>query len=334
MKELVSVLVPVYNAERFLQQCVDSLLHQTYANIEIVLVDDGSTDESGNICDEYAMNDNRVKVVHKANAGVSEARITAFENSRGSYIAFVDADDYVATNYIEAMLKAATEHQADIVSCNLLKVNGNRTIKESHSMEGLYDRQQIREALQTCLLYDKQTRTNGMTIYLWSKLIRREYVAKGLEYGRGIWFGEDQIALFCMLYEIERLYVMQDRLYYYVQHEAQVTRRYNQSMWLTNIECWKRYRMLDREHLIDEQLNLRIWKSINRIVFQRMTTVVDKYKDFRSDMIVLREHEEMKRFFSQGIIRFGFKENIKYWMLKYRMFWLYYVCLYRWKIQK
>lgn len=334
MKELVSVLVPVYNAERFLQPCVDSLLHQTYANIEIVLVDDGSTDESGKICDEYAMNDNRVKVVHKTNAGVSEARITAFENSRGSYIAFVDADDYVATNYIEAMLKAATEHQADIVSCNLLKVNGNRTIKESHSMEGLYDRQQIREAMQTCLLYDKQTRTNGMTIYLWSKLIRREYVAKGLEYGRGIWFGEDQIALFCMLYEIERLYVMQDRLYYYVQHEAQVTRRYHPSMWLTNIECWKRYRMLDREHLIDEQLNLRIWKSINRIVFQRMTTVVDKYKDFRSDMIVLREHEEMKRFFSQGIIGFGFKENIKYWMLKFRMFWLYYVCLYRWKIQK
>ena len=334
MKELVSVLVPVYNAERFLQQCVDSLLRQTYANIEIVLVNDGSTDESGKICDEYAMNDSRVKVVHKANAGVSEARITAFENSRGSYIAFVDADDYVAPHYIEAMLKAATEHQADIVSCNLLKVNGNRTIKESHRMEGLYDRQQIREAMQNCLLYDKKTRTNGMTIYLWSKLIKRDYVAKGLEYGRGIWFGEDQIALFCMLYEIERLYVMQDRLYYYVQHEAQVTRRYHPSMWLTNIECWKRYRMLDREHLIDEQLNLRIWKSINRIVFQRMTTVVDKYKDFRSDMIVLREHEEMKRFFSQGIIGFEFKENIKYWMLKYRMFWLYYVCLYRWKIQK
>ena len=92
---LISVIVPVYNAEKYLRECLDSIVNQTYHNIEIILVDDGSTDASGAICDEYADKDIRIKVIHSANKGVTAARINAFETSSGDYITFVDADDFL-----------------------------------------------------------------------------------------------------------------------------------------------------------------------------------------------------------------------------------------------
>ena len=92
---MISVIVPVYNVERYIRQCVESILEQTYADLEIILVDDGSTDGSGSICDEYKLKDNRVVVIHKCNGGLSEARNAGLDIARGEYIGFVDSDDYI-----------------------------------------------------------------------------------------------------------------------------------------------------------------------------------------------------------------------------------------------
>ena len=100
---LVSIIVPVYKAEKYIHQCIDSLLAQTYRNIEVILVDDGSPDHCGKICDEYAAKDSRVKVIHQQNGGVSAARNTGIAHSRGEWIAFVDADDSVTCAYIEPL---------------------------------------------------------------------------------------------------------------------------------------------------------------------------------------------------------------------------------------
>ena len=101
---LVSLIVPVYKAEKYIHQCIDSLLAQSYNNIEIVLVDDGSPDNCGAICDEYSSKDNRIKVIHQKNGGVSAARNTGIAHSRGEWIAFVDADDKVTNDYIEKLI--------------------------------------------------------------------------------------------------------------------------------------------------------------------------------------------------------------------------------------
>ena len=118
MKDLVSIIVPVYNVQKYLDKCIESMLKQTYTNIEIVLVDDGSTDGSASICDKYAADDERVVVVHKKNGGQSDARNVGLEKSTGEYICWVDGDDCIEENMIELLHKNLVDNNADISICN------------------------------------------------------------------------------------------------------------------------------------------------------------------------------------------------------------------------
>lgn len=132
MKELVSVIVPVYNIERYLARCIDSILNQTYGELEVILVDDGSKDNSGKICDEYAKRDARVKVIHKENEGQAIARNKALDIMAGSWVVFVDSDDYLRTDAIEVMLLSAKEAGADISLCYAAFDNGDRISETNH----------------------------------------------------------------------------------------------------------------------------------------------------------------------------------------------------------
>lgn len=112
--ELISVIVPVYNVERYLRRCVDSILHQTYRNLEVLLVDDGSTDASGAICDEYAAQEERVTAVHQKNGGLSAARNTGLERAQGTYLCFVDSDDFLDSRMLETLCRDLQEQDADV----------------------------------------------------------------------------------------------------------------------------------------------------------------------------------------------------------------------------
>lgn len=114
---LISVIVPVYNVEKYLDVCIESIVTQTYQNLEIILVDDGSKDHSPEICDEWGTKDNRIKVIHKANGGASSARNMGLDVAKGDYIGFVDSDDYIEPNYYEFLLNICTEYSADIARC-------------------------------------------------------------------------------------------------------------------------------------------------------------------------------------------------------------------------
>ena len=136
MKETISVIIPVYNTEKYLKKCVDSVLAQSYKNLEIILVDDGSTDNSGKICDEYANMDERVKVIHKKNGGLSSARNTGLDIASGNYIGFLDSDDYISPEMYEQMVSKVEE---DYVVCNLfVRINefGNVFPKNDYHKEG------------------------------------------------------------------------------------------------------------------------------------------------------------------------------------------------------
>lgn len=115
-RDLISVIVPVYKVEQYLDRCINSLVNQTYQNLEIILVDDGSPDRCPEICDEWAQKDSRIHVIHKANGGLSDARNAALEIARGDYLCFVDSDDFVSEDMCEAMIDALKTNQADIVS--------------------------------------------------------------------------------------------------------------------------------------------------------------------------------------------------------------------------
>ena len=124
---LISVVVPIYNVEHYLERCLDSIISQTYTNLEIILVDDGSTDRSGAIADAYAAKDSRVKVIHQKNGGLSIARNTGIEACRGEYLLFIDSDDYIAPNMCECLLSHLTEADADIAIGGFYRVDSHGT---------------------------------------------------------------------------------------------------------------------------------------------------------------------------------------------------------------
>lgn len=134
MDPLISIIVPVYKVEKFLNRCIESLIQQTYSNLEIILVDDGSPDNCPKICDEWTEKDNRIVVYHKVNGGLSDARNYGIERANGEYIAFVDSDDYVEKDMYKTMLAALIETDCKVVCCGRFYTNGNN-IKESRSLK-------------------------------------------------------------------------------------------------------------------------------------------------------------------------------------------------------
>jgi glycosyltransferase involved in cell wall biosynthesis len=127
--DLITVIIPVYNVETYLRKCIDSVVNQTYKNLQIIIVDDGSTDLSGAICDEYAKKDNRIVVMHKDNGGLSSARNAGMEIAKGQYISFVDSDDWIELTFYEEMMDFIDKYSVDIVMC------GAKVIKDSAYIE-------------------------------------------------------------------------------------------------------------------------------------------------------------------------------------------------------
>lgn len=133
--ELVSIIVPVYNVDKYLERCLDSICNQTYNCIELILIDDGSTDASGKICDTYMEKDTRIKVIHKKNGGLSDARNTGIDIAAGKYLTFVDSDDWIRNDYIEILVTLLEKYQADISACSYIMVNENFTANMNQGRE-------------------------------------------------------------------------------------------------------------------------------------------------------------------------------------------------------
>lgn len=136
-KDKVSIIVPVYNVEKYLEKCLKSLISQSYKNIEIILIDDGSKDNSGRICDEYKRKDSRIKVIHKENAGVSEARNSGLQKAIGKYICFVDADDFVMNDYVEYMYELIVKNSSEIAICTKIFSNFDENQTSDEAIEAL-----------------------------------------------------------------------------------------------------------------------------------------------------------------------------------------------------
>ncbi len=152
MEDLITVIVPVFKVEKYLEKCVKSICCQTYKNLEIILVDDGSPDNCGKMCDKYAKSDKRIKVIHKENGGLSDARNAGIKMATGKYIAFVDSDDYVSNDYIEYMYKILKKENTKISICELQIVWKNTTIE--NNKENKVQKLTSKQALEN-LLYSQ-----------------------------------------------------------------------------------------------------------------------------------------------------------------------------------
>lgn len=224
--ELISVIVPVYNVEKYITECLQSITNQTYKNIEIILIDDGSTDNSGKICDEYARIDKRIKVVHKLNEGLSSARNVGLEEAKGNYIQFIDSDDYIETDTIEIMYKVACKYHADIVSySHYILNNGNKICDYTGEIRQVGKIEAIKE-----IMLDHKVRN-----YSWEKLWKRE-LFKEIQFPVGKKF-EDLLTTPLLFEKAKKIVIYDIPKYYYRQRADSIMGQQSKRLRLEYIEA-------------------------------------------------------------------------------------------------
>lgn len=215
MSELISVIVPVYNVEKYLSKSIDSIINQTYSCIEIILVDDGSTDKSGQICDELGMKDNRIRTIHKKNGGVSSARNRGIDEAKGQYIVFVDADDWVEEKYIEYLARLITEDNVQLGMVGYVK---RRNITDVLSDECINNKKieiNREEALNLILANEENLG------YIWNKIYFKKIIVENqIRYNENILLWED--LLFCCEYisKVQNISFFNAKLYNYYEREG------------------------------------------------------------------------------------------------------------------
>lgn len=205
--EKISVIVPVYKVEKYLRKCLDNIVNQTYSNLEIIVVDDGSPDNSGNIADEYAAKDNRVKVIHKENGGLSDARNTGLAVATGEYVTFCDSDDIPDVREYEVLYNLIKKYDADISFCELQRFcEGDEIIK---SEEEFIDKEITKNEAFIKVLMD-----GNVGNYVWIKLFKRD-LFEGVEFPKGRTY-EDIATIYKAMHKANKIAYTNEKLYYYL----------------------------------------------------------------------------------------------------------------------
>ncbi len=212
MESLISVVVPVYNVENYVERCINSIIAQTYKNIEIIIVDDGSTDNSGHIVDEISLKDQRIKVIHQENGGLSAARNTGIDKAIGEYLVFVDSDDYICSEMIEVLFKNMMEYNADVSVCDYFWIREGEDASDNGSNK--------------TICYDKSNILNRInidarrTVVAWNK-IYKSVIFSELRYPVGK-LQEDEFIIHEVLSKCSRIVYTDRKLYCYMIHENSI----------------------------------------------------------------------------------------------------------------
>lgn len=312
----ISVIVPIYRVEKYLNQCIESVVNQTYKNLEIILVDDGSPDNCPKMCDDWAKKDKRIKVIHKKNAGVSQAVIDGIKNATGEYFAFLDSDDYVSPNFIEKIYTNMKETGADIGVCNYIEVYDSReekvdTIKENIVIEKGKD-------IENCVC--TYAGWNGFYIApcRWNKIFNRELICESLEYvNREIFMGEDLNMTFYAMAKANKVVFINDYLHYYRQITTSLSK--------TKRNNWNNYKgVIEQLFVINEKekLNLEelIYKNyIQAYIKESVNYAVENYK--RKEFKEFLSDEYLQKY-AKAMPTNKLKMKIYYWGIRHKNIFL------------
>lgn len=254
----ISIIIPVYNVEAYLGQCIETVLRQTYPELEILLIDDGSKDSSGKICDNYAENDQRIIVIHKENGGLSDARNAGIDRATGKYLAFIDSDDYVHPQYIELLYRTITASDSDMAICGFREVAEQEKVEYQFIPDSMVKPKVMQGKEKLSQLLDN----NLQTVVAWNKLYRSK-LWNQLRYPLGK-LQEDEFVIHYLLEQADRVVYLGETLYYYRQREKSIMSHVS----LQNI--WDGYRaLLDRERFFLEKQEDEAYKQnlINQLYY-------------------------------------------------------------------
>ncbi len=302
--KLISIIVPVCNVQRYLRKCLDSILTQTYRNFEVILVDDGSPDNSPEICDEYAAKDARIKVIHQENQGVCAARNAAMRIAKGDYIGFVDPDDWITSDMYAYLVRKLEKYNADIVSCRFYRVEpGKPTVSLCNGIDVTLNKDNaIKE-----LVMDLDIRS-----YFWNKLFRKE-MFEGIEFPEGRIY-EGTLCMHKIFEKAKKVVLLGDPKYYYFDNQSSLvntrTIRNGLDYALAYMERYddlvKKYPDLKQKLMLDAVTAIRAIRYICRYIkeseikeyeqdFQKIREFLLKHEAYiNSDVITKREQKEVK----------------------------------------
>lgn len=267
----VSVIVPVYNGENYIATCIRSILAQNNRNFELIIVDDGSTDSSGIICDAFADKDSRIRVIHKKNEGVNNARIEGLSAARFGLISFVDSDDWVDENFLRQLVNVIETEDADMVisGCIFEEKRGSRAVKNLIP-SGVYEGDKLETMLFPQMLYYKGFYEFGIMPYMCNKIFRKELLSKYyLDIDRKIYDGEDVAVVYPYLLSSRKVVVIEDCMYHYRIHENSMTCKMGEEfyenvsrlyLYLNKMFQTSKYYGLMRPQL-DEYMRMMVWKG-------------------------------------------------------------------------
>lgn len=330
--KLVSFVIPVYNVEKYLDRCIGSIVNQTYKNIEIILVDDGSPDNSPAICDKWANQDDRIKVIHKKNAGAGMARNTGLDNAKGDYIFFIDGDDYVCTQIAEKCLINAEIHNSDVVIFSRYdSFEDGKQIKKSIRTEKLFfNHNDIRDELIPAMLNYKL----GIGMSIWSKMYKTEtikklnkrFVSEREFFSEDVYFGIDFFS------DIEIVTILNENLYYYSVRGNSLSRGFNPNR-----------HQKQNDYFYIKTIELAIKKNLSKKVLESIAVRYHMYSIANMKQIIVadigkRKKKSFRSFCENDVLLSTLTDNILcyedynsqiFWKLfRKKQFWICYLLLY------
>lgn len=297
--EKISIIVPVYNAESYLNRCVDSLRRQTFQNLEMVLVDDGSLDKSGQLCDSYAGEDARIRVVHKENGGLISAWKAGVKESSGAYLCFVDSDDWIDENMLEEMAAFLTGNDREIIASDYIieKDDGSRQYVWQALPPGEYQGEAMKEQVIPNLL-GRESRY--VTISRCMKLISRRLIEDNQHYSNpAVSVGEDTTIMLPALIDCNRLVIMEHKAYYhYLYVKESMVHKYDKKLY-QNIQLLKQITLqIVNDKFTGEERTLRRKQVNQEMIFWMMLVLKNEARGnkaaYRNNILEICRSEEIR----------------------------------------
>lgn len=327
MEPKVSVIVPIYNAEKYMKKCIDSILSQTLENIEIILVNDGSVDNSANIADEYSRVDRRVRVIHQNNSGPSVARNTGISVARGKYIGFVDSDDYIEKTMYEELFKSADKNNIQVAMCsyieNYIYKNEAHIIKANLEQEKIYDKPRIQSNIINTF-----TKNENYGFYsLWNKIYLREWlIESNLKMDENRDHGEDWWFNINVFSKIDTFIYIDKELYNYIHiNSNSLMSKYRENQFELFLDGrLKMKEIIPNEYIYDKEFNRRFVYEFSVYIMRTYKEIKDKsYRNFLIDN-VLRNDEVLEA--SKNVDGLGIHFKVTTFLIKSRLYYFARLC--------
>ncbi|WP_117168561.1 glycosyltransferase [Paraliobacillus sediminis] len=285
MEQKISVIVPIYRVEKFLSKCIESIINQTYFNLEIILVDDGSPDRCFEICEKYASMDNRIVVIRKENGGLSDARNAGLKAASGNYISFIDSDDYIYETFYECLLNLIIKNDADIAQC------GYQIVEEDQEFTPIRNEKAIEDIVvldKLDILHNLYNINYGDTVVVWNKLFKSN-LFNNLFFPKGK-VHEDELTTYQILYRANKVAITSKKMYFYLQRSDSIMGQGFTIKSLDKLEAYyNQIKFYNDNELIElkekatKSLEGMIKATINRVVksnFENKTRVLNSLIDY------------------------------------------------------